>query len=72
MSSHAIEDVGDRAQFLTELAQQLMLFGHYWQRFEPEAEYLQIDIKQRELLESIPQLKKPFRLFDTLSQLNIR
>lgn len=49
-----------------------MLFGHYWQRLESEAEYLQMNIKQRALLESIPQLKKPFRLFDTLSQLNIR
>lgn len=47
-----------------------MLFGHYWQRVESEAQYLVISNRQREILESIPQLQKPFHLFQTLSKLD--
>jgi len=48
-----------------------LLFGHYWRRVESEARYLEINGEQRKILENIPQLKQPFHLFKTLSNLDI-
>jgi hypothetical protein len=43
-----------------------LMFGHYWRLLDFEVRYLAIDSKQRIILESIPELQKPFDLTATL------
>jgi len=47
------------------------LFGHYWKKMESEVDYLKIPKEKRNRLELIPQIQKPFHLFETLTELGI-
>jgi hypothetical protein len=49
-----------------------LMFGNYWGKLEVESKYMQLDKKQQKLLAKIPELKKPFQLFETLEKLNLK
>jgi hypothetical protein len=46
------------------------MLSHVWQQKEFEAKYLRIDKETRSALENIERLQVPFKIFETLDDLN--